>query len=420
MRLRLWIAGILAVAGAAYFFLWAWPLRDPHPKTELTHGALAIRDVKIYATPDDSIEHANIVMRDGLVESAGPEVRIPADAQVLACEHCVVTAGFWNAHVHFTESKWSAAAWTPTATLNAQVADMLTSRGFSTVVDAGSDPRVSISLRRRIESGELAGPKIYTAGRALFPPNGIPYYTRQTLPFYLQWFLPQPGTPAEAAKDEERNIAEGADLLKLFTGSYVERGRVQPMPVEIAKAAVDVAHAHGQLAYSHPSNFEGTRVAMESGVDVLAHAPDSTNGITPEVIRGIVDKHMAMIPTLKMFATTVSTKPGYLQPIYGIVREFHKLGGELIFGTDVGYMTDYTTADEYRALAECGLSTRDVLRMLTVAPSVRFGVAGFKGTVVAGKVADVTVLDGDPETDVTAFSRPRYTIRNGRVIFSRP
>ena len=51
---------------------------------------------------------------------------------------------------------------------------------------------------------------------------------------------------------------------------------------------------------------------------------------------------MAMIPTLKMFATTVTTNPAYLQPIYDEVRTFHALGGQLMFGTDVGYMTEAT------------------------------------------------------------------------------
>ena len=40
-----------------------------------------------------------------------------------------------------------------------------------------------------------------------------------------------------------------------------------------------------------------------------------------------------------------------------------------MFGTDVGYMTDYTTQDEFTALAKSGLSPRDMLRMLTVAPA---------------------------------------------------
>src|ERR1019366_3794382 len=79
----------------------------------------------------------------------------------------------------------------------------------------------------------------------------------------------------------------GADLLKLFTGSWVRRGKVLPMPEDIARAAADAAHRRGQLVYSHPSDLAGTKVAIDSGVDVLAHAPDSTDGIDAALVGGI-------------------------------------------------------------------------------------------------------------------------------------
>jgi imidazolonepropionase-like amidohydrolase len=128
---------------------------------------------------------------------------------------------------------------------------------------------------------------------------------------------------------------------------------------------------------------------------------------------------MSMSPTLKMFATTASTNPKFLNPIYDVVRRFHVLGGDLIFGTDIGYMTDYSTQGEFSALAQSGLSARDMLRMLTVAPATRFGVAALRGTVTPGKMADLVVLEGDPIADIAAFSRVRFTIRNGRLIYER-
>jgi imidazolonepropionase-like amidohydrolase len=134
----------------------------------------------------------------------------------------------------------------------------------------------------------------------------------------------------------------------------------------------------------------------------------------------MVDRHMAMIPTLKMFATTVTKNPAYLNPIYAEVREFHSLGGQLIFGTNVGYMTDYSTADEFTALASSGLDYKDILRMLTTAPAERFNVSATKGTVEAGKLADLVILDADPATDFSAFSRVGTTIRTGQVIYSQP
>jgi imidazolonepropionase-like amidohydrolase len=209
-------------------------------------------------------------------------------------------------------------------------------------------------------------------------------------------------------------------VLKLFTGSIVEPHEVLPMPEANAAAAVEVAHSHGQLAFAHPSDLAGVRIAIDSGVDVLAHAPSSPEGVTAELFQTMVARHMAMVPTLKMFATTVTTDPKFLDPIYEEVRSFHSLGGELLFGTDVGYMTDYSTADEFAALQKCGLDAPTILRMLTASPAGRFGVAETKGHIAPGTDADLVVLAGDPAKDVGAFSQVLVTVRAGRVVYRRP
>ena len=192
------------------------------------------------------------------------------------------------------------------------------------------------------------------------------------------------------------------------------------MPEPIARAAVEVAHAQRQLVYSHPSNIEGTRIALRAGVDVLAHPPDTTEGVDASLIRTIVDRGMAMTPTLKMFADTASSEPAYLNLIYEFVRQFHRMGGPLLFGTDVGYLGDYAIEDELRALAGAGLGPRDVLRMLTAAPALRFGVEAETGSVSVGRAADLVLLEADPITDVLALTKVAATIRGGRVLYRRP
>jgi imidazolonepropionase-like amidohydrolase len=410
---------LLLIVGALYI-VGFWPLRNPHPPEYMAKGTLAIQNAKIYVSPDTPpIENGTIVIQDGRITAVGADVAVPAGAQIIACDHCVITAGFWNAHIHFTERKWSGAEWQPAAKLNAQLADMLASRGFTTVVDVGSNLRDAIPIRRRIEAGELLGPKIYTAGSAQYPPNGIPFYLKGTTPWFILKLMPQPATPEEATRDEGRNITEGADVLKLFTGSWVAHGKVLPMPEANARAAVEVAHSHGQLAFAHPSNLAGVTVAMNSGVDVLAHAADDTEGVDAKLLQTIVDKHMAMTPTLKMFGTTVTKNPQYLDPIYAEVRQFHAEGGQLIFGTDVGYMTDYSTEDEFRALEQSGLNAMDILRMLTTAPAERFKVTDQKGMIAVGKLADLVVLSADPARDVANFSKVQTAVRSGRVIYKR-
>lgn len=419
---RLFLLGgiLFVVAGAAVWVLEFYPQRNSHPPLKLAKGTLAIQHARIYTSPGDPpIDDGTVLVRDGLIAAVGTQVQVPIDATILPCDHCVVTAGFWNAHVHFTEPKWSNANWKSAATLNPQLADMFLSRGFTTVIDLGSNPADTFSIRRRIEKGELAGPYIYTAGTALYPPHGVPFYLRETLPRWIIMLMPQPETREDATRIVRRNLASGADLTKLFTGSWIERGHVLPMPVDIAKAAVTETHLNGKLVFAHPSNLAGVQVAIDSGVDVLAHAADDTRGVDAKLLGTAISKNMAMIPTLKMFTTTVTSDPHYMDPICAEVSQFHQLGGTLIFGTDVGYMTDYSTDGEFVELGKSGLDWKTVLAMLTTNPAARMGVSERKGTIAPGKLADFTILDADPAADLTNFSRVHTVVRSGKVVWQR-
>src|SRR5262249_50637974 len=157
-----------------------------------------------------------------------------------------------------------------------------------------------------------------------------------------------------------RNQALGTDIVKLFTGSYVTTEKIVPMPLDVAKAAAQAGHRDHQLVFAHPSNLAGVRVAIESGVDVLAHVPDADSGIDATVLRQMLAHHMAMIPTLKLFSHDSS-----ISRLRHIVAQYHTMGGRLMFGTDTGFLRDYSMDEEYRQLALTGLSFRDVLAMLT-------------------------------------------------------
>jgi len=384
-------------------------------------GELVVRDARILVAPDTPpIDRGTVLVRRGKIVEVGTNVVVPPTAKVIEGAGRVLTAGFWNTHVHFTEPKWRTRGRYARPLLEVHLHDMLTSRGFTTVIDTGSDPRYTLRLRRNIELEGWLGPRIYTAGPGLYPPHGIPYYLRDTVPALLRPFLPTPSNPRRARRVVERSVARGVDLIKLFTGSYAEPGTVRPMPEPIARAAVEAAHEHGRPVFSHPSNLEGTRVAVRAGVDVLAHPPDQTAGVDEPLIREMVDRRISMIPTLQMFERTVSTTRSYLEPIYEVVRRFHELGGSLLFGTDVGYMPDYSIDDELRALGGCGLSPSEILRSLTTAPAAKFGVGAAVGTVVPGARADLVLLDADPLEDPRAFTRVRATVRGGRILHRLP
>jgi imidazolonepropionase-like amidohydrolase len=347
-----------------------------------------------------------------MIAGVGEHLRIPKDVETISCQGCVALAGFWNAHVHFMEAKWNEAANQPADQLARQMSEMVTHSGFTTVVDTGSDGENTVALRRRVDSGEVLGPRIFTAGLPIFPAHALPYYLAD-LPAELKAKMGQPETAADAATVVDKNRAAGYDIVKLFTGSIVSPNHITPMKVEIARAAVDEAHRHGQLVFSHSSNLEGTKVAMDAGVDVLAHTPEVTGGIDEAMLRRMAAQHMTIIPTLKLFS-----RDDDIAKIRGLDFRFHQLGGRLVYGTDTGFLPDYDQSEEFRQLMQAGFGFREVLAMLTTAPAELFHRSQHEGKVMPGMRGDLTILSEDPASGhPEAFTRVRYTIRGGDVIW---
>ena len=374
---------------------------------------LVMRDAKVYASPNaPPVAHATVLILAGKIVAIGSNVHVPAGTASLPCGGCTVYAGFWNAHVHFTGSQWDGAATQSASDLTRDMQAMLTHSGFTTVVDVSSDPGNTVPLRRRVESGDVAGPNIYTSGFGLYPPHGIPFYL-DDLPEKLLAKLPQPDSPAAAIQAVRSNQAQGSDVVKLFTGSYLSPDNITHMPLEVARAAARAGHDRQQLVFAHPSDFEGLRIAMESGVDVLAHAPSKVDGIDDALIKAMVDRHMAMIPTLKLFSGS-----NHIARIREIVARFRAVGGTLLFGTDTGFLTDYDVSEEYHQLELAGLTFRDVLSMLTINPVEEFHLESHAGQLRVGYDGDITVLAEDPSGgDLRKFAHVLYAVRAGRVIF---
>jgi imidazolonepropionase-like amidohydrolase len=400
------LLGLLALLAAPLAFS-----RGPEP-------ALALVGARIYPAPAAApILDGTVVLSGGKIAAVGPRagVAIPAGAQELDCKGLVLTAGFQNSHVHFTEDKWAGAGSQPASVLAGHLQAMLTRYGFTTVVDTASSLENTAALRRRVGSGEVPGPRIFTAGEGLYPPEGIPYYLKTTLPAVVLSQLPQPRSPQQAVDVVENHVRGGSDIIKLFTGSWVKRGTVLPMPEEIATAAAAAAHRHGKLVFSHPSNLAGLEVAIRAHVDVLAHVLDDARGLTPRHLERMKEQNMAVIPTLKLF-----DHPPYLFELLDEVRDYSRLGGQILFGTDVGYLTDYDPTTEYELMESAGLGWRDILATLTTNPAQRFGEAARRGRIEPGLDADLVVLAADPAAYPRNFVDVRYTIRGGRVIFSAP
>ena len=215
------------------------------------------------------------------------------------------------------------------------------------------------------------------------------------------------------------HLRKGSDGIKLFTGSYQGGDQVANLPLPIAQAAVTEAHQHGVPVFSHPQNVKGLEIASDSGVDVLAHTVPQSPPWTPELCERLKKSHIALIPTLTLFDyeardSTADEREHWVAGMVAELRAYSQAGGDIFFGTDIGYTDRYDTTLEFALMSRAGMSSMQILASLTTNPARRFGQ---RGRIETNAPADLTVLDGDPGKDPSAFSRVRYTIRKGKVIY---
>ncbi|MGA2415042.1 MAG: amidohydrolase family protein [Candidatus Sulfotelmatobacter sp.] len=389
---------------------------------------LALVHAKIYPSPTEApIEDGAILIHNGRIRAFGPsvEVKLPRFARevtVLDCRGRVITAGFWNSHVHILTPGLLHADTHSADDLSSQLEQMLTRWGFTTVFDTASVLDNTNNIRRRIERGEIRGPRILTVGEPFYPKGGTPIYVKG---FLAENQIPSAevqSTP-EALERVRVQIGKGADGIKIFTGAITAEG-VLPMPTDLAKAIVSEAHRAGKPVFAHPSNAEGLEVAIRSGVDVLAHTAPMSGDWTPAFVERLKGAHLALIPTLTLFdveAKKAKVSPEenetWIQQAVQELRAYSDAGGQVLFGTDVGYIDHFDTAEEFTLMARAGMNFQQILASLTTNPAARFGYSGRSGRIAKGMEADLVLLDGDPAGDVTAFSKVDRVIRQGKVIY---
>lgn len=396
--------------------LWMSPSAKTALQQESTFNPseIALVGGRVYVSPfQAAINKGTVLIQNGKIAAVGHKIHIPGGVGTLDCSGMYIMAGFQNSHVHFTESKWTDAARIPAPQLASELQEMFTRYGFTTVVDAGSLINNTTAIRKRIESGEVTGPHILTAGIPLYPSGAIPYYLKNSLPPSELKLLYQPATPAEAVADVDRDSAAGADIIKLFTGSWISKQQVVNMPLEIAEAAVQEAHRKGKLVYAHPSNVAGLQIALQARVDVLAHAIEDTRGWNQAYVKQMKAQRMWLIPTLTLFSGDSSIKE-----ILGEVGDYSQDHEDILFGTDVGFTTEYDPVREYVLMQRAGLDFWHVLDTLTAAPAVRFGTSPARGQIKAGMDADLVVVSKDPESDLRGLADVVYTFRDGRIVYS--
>jgi len=402
----------------------------------------------------------SVILIDGdQIVDIGEEgkLTIPKGYEVISTEAMTIMPGLWEMHAHLMLNGHSDYAhWDETYIdrLGSEImpasAEQLLLAGVTTARDLGAPLEDSVSVKRRIAEGDIAGPRLFISG---------PFIQDQAYP----------GTEAfrwgvEGAVDgrvKVRRLAKaGVDVIKLIDQDVMDRDEVE--------AVVDEAHKHGLKVVGHSHKPDEIRIGLEVGIDNFEHtglttAPEYPEDImnqlkertakgriaggplywtptveglwnfqetrdNPEEVdsdcwhRGLKDDTIADIKAsiqhpnrLDYFQLTPKRKPT-------LKRKFSQLreaGVVLLIGTDSGIPLKFHCQSTWNEIdvwtRVMGVPIMETIQAATYWPSKMMGVEDKWGTIQPGRYADIIAIKGDALKYPALFQNVDFVMKNGVV-----
>jgi imidazolonepropionase-like amidohydrolase len=379
------------------------------------------------------VQDAVLVIDDGRIATVGQrdQVQLPPGMRVVDVGDRTILPGLIDAHVHILHTGSSTSGQESRAMTDHQVllvgtrnAQLALQSGLTTVRDCGDRRYLSLVLRDFIDDGGIAGPRLVCSGPVLTSTAG-----------HLWWDGIECDTVDDLRRGVRTLVKHGVDCIKLMgTGGNATPGSNPEASQYDAAGYIAVAedaHRMGKKVAVHVHGVEGTRMAVEAGIDTLEHVPFRAHGgiaydegIVEEIVRQGLIVSLAMPATWYRLRAAqmreARSHPGHLwEARYETIRRMHAAGVALVVSSDTG--STGTRIDELALLMEFLVKTvnipaRDVLMGVTGLAAKAVGMADRVGTLEVGKLADAIVVDGDPLTDITATQRVHTVIKGGEVL----
>lgn len=330
--------------------------------------------------------------------------------------------------------------------------------GVTTIRTTGSiEPYTDLELKRAVDDGKMAGPKIHVTGPYLEGPGAFTIDMHQLK------------DADDARRTVEFWIAQGVTSFKAY---------MNITPEELG-AATKAAHAHGIKVTGHLCSI-GFREAAALGIDDLEHglvvdtefspekkpgecpapgaarkallALDVTSGPIHDMIRDLVSHHVAVTSTLPVFEISVPNRapldarvldamlpearisylrrrslisdnaaksdwPALFKKELEFEREFVKQGGLLLAGLDPtgygGVIAGFGDQREVELLVEAGFTPVEAIHVATANGAEFLGELDKIGTLAVGKQADLVVIDGDPSGNIKDIEKVETVFKDG-------
>ncbi|GAA4370957.1 amidohydrolase family protein [Hymenobacter saemangeumensis] len=401
-------------------------------KTYLHCGQLLdVRSGKLLKQQTIVVEKDRITaVQSGYTPAAGPQDK------VINLESRTVLPGLIDCHVH-VEGETSKDNFLKEFTQNpADVAYQALGyarttllAGFTTVRDLGGSG-VNVSLRNAINRGQVVGPRIFTAGKAI---SGTGGHMDPTNGYRLDLMgVPGPAEgvvngPDQARQAVREQYKRGADVIKIAsTGgvlSVAKDGSAPQMTEEEIRAVVETARDLGLVVACHAHGAEGMKRAVRAGVTSIEHGTlmdDETMKLmkqkgtwyVPTITAGKSVADSAKIPNY--YPALVTPKALAIGPkLQGTFGRAYKAGVKIAFGTDASVYRHGVNALEFGYMTEAGMPALEAIRSATLSAAELLGQTANLGSLEAGKLADVVAFDGDPLQDISALMRPKFVMKAG-------
>jgi len=289
--------------------------------------------------------------------------------------------------------------------------------GFTSAVSAGAPFGIDASMVRAIKEGAIPGPRLIPGSRDVSTTG----HANDAAPWY--WKLGEPGAlhlcdgPDEFRKAVRQEIKEGARIIKMFVtgGHAVPRAaeRTEMTGDEMA-AAIEAAHLRGAKIRGHIANRDAILMAVGLGIDVVDHG----DGMDRECIDRIVAAGVFVVPSIffvyRLWEMVKAMNPSMaenlrhdLDAAFEILPVACAAGVKLVLGDDYGAagFPHGIYGEELEFYVKvAGMAPLDVIRWATVNGAALMGRDHDLGSVTAGKLADLLVVDGDPVADIAVLA----------------
>lgn len=343
------------------------------------------------------LKDAVVVIQDGKISAAGSQegIKIPEHAQRIDLQGATLLPGFINAHVHGAYNLTKLAAWAQ--------------EGVTTVRDLGAHvmpPPLDLRDRAAMDPSYA---RLVSAGVFITPKGGYPIAVFGGRGIEVS-------NAEGAAQAVNAELDQGVDLIKISLESGAIFGQGIPMftPEELA-GIIKTAHGRGVRVSAHISVAKDLVLALDAGVDDMAHM--ITDPLPADLVQRLVSTGITWEPTIELWKNVGQGMDRY---VIENLRSFARAGGKVALGTDYeGYYTPFQLGmpiKEMEWMLEAGLSPMQIIEAGTRQAAYVCGLEKELGTLEAGMIADILVVQGDPLQDIHVLANVRWVIHNGSVI----